>query len=634
MTAEKQPDPVRRITLMAAPWTLYNRPSIQISVLKAYLNRYFPELHIEAWHLFLQIAVTIGYATYQALSQRTWLAETVYAAMLYPDRCSAIEKMYGKYARKDSALRHLAFADLVTNVQKATQKLVQHQKWQNVDLVGFSVSLCQMTSSLYIMREIKTMNPKTTIVAGGTTFCGPSARRFLDVFPLIDFIVEGEGEIPLAGLITHLNHRQKTKKNVKAPRGVVSRLTAEEHVPCCVQVSKLEQLPRPDYAEYFDTLKGFAPEKRFFPSIPVEASRGCWWSASSVLPAYSNRRAGGSGKKEGCAFCNLNLQWQGYRTKAPRQIAQDIEALTTAHQTLSVAFVDNVMPTSKGGKIFRDIEKIPQDIEFFGEIRANTSPAILKRMRRAGLREVQIGIESLSAGLLKKMNKGTRVIQNLEIMKHCEMLGLKNSSNLIMGFPGSDEHDVAETLATLDFALPFQPLKPVQFWLGLESPVWRNYREFNIKSIANHPGYGVLFPSKMINGLAFIIQTYCGDVTRQREAWLPVKRKINQWRRQYAEMHANAFSKPILGLQDGGTFLIIRQRRHRAESQTHRLTGLSREIYLFCQTNRSFHRILATFPDLTVEKAEPFLRMMVDKRLMFKENDRYLSLAHPACRLP
>mgnify|MGYP000427498321 CR=1 FL=1 len=37
--------------------------------------------------------------------------------------------------------------------------------------------------------------------------------------------------------------------------------------------------------------------------------------------------------------------------------------------------------------------------------------------------------------------------QNLEIMKHCEMLGLKNSSNLIVGFPGSDAKDVAENKA-------------------------------------------------------------------------------------------------------------------------------------------------------------------------------------------
>ena len=250
-------------------------------------------------------------------------------------------------------------------------------------------------------------------------------------------------------------------------------------------------------------------------------------------------------------------------------------------------------------------------------------------MCRAGLTEVQVGIESLSTSLLKKMNKGIRVIHNLEIMKHCEILGLKNSSNLILGFPGSDADDVTETMQALDFAMLFQPLKPVWFWLGLESPVWRNYREFNIKSINNHPGYGVLFPEDRIRNLLFIIQTYKGDVTRQRKLWRPVEKRIGQWSKQYAEMHHKALSKPILSFQDGGTFLIIRQRKQKADSETHRLTGLSRDMYLFCQTNRSLKRIHLEFPGLSVEKILPFLRMMVDKHLMFNENNRYLSLAIP-----
>jgi len=294
-----------------------------------------------------------------------------------------------------------------------------------------------------------------------------------------------------------------------------------------------------------------------------------------------------------------------------------------------VAFVDNVMPPTKARDPFGEIGRLNKDIKLFGEIRANTSLPALQRMRKAGLQEVQVGIESLSAGLLKKMNKGTRVIQNLEIMKHCEMLGLKNSSNLILGFPGSDEQDVSETMRTLDFAILFQPLKPVRFWLGLESPVWRNYREFNIKSIANHPGYGFLFPTDMIRNLIFIIQAYRGDVTRQQKLWRSAEKRISQWSKQYADMHREALKTPILSFQDGGTFLIIRQRKYRSESETHRLIGLSREIYLFCQTNRSLKHIYMKFPGLSAEKINPFLWMMVDKRLMYNENNRYLSLAIP-----
>jgi hypothetical protein len=62
---------------------------------------------------------------------------------------------------------------------------------------------------------------------------------------------------------------------------------------------------------------------------------------------------------------------------------------------------------------------------------------------------------------------------------------------------------------------------------------------------------------------------------------------------------------------------------------THRLKGTARRIYLFCEKNRSMSRILENFPGFGEEKVRPFLGMMVDKRLMFQEGERYLSLAVP-----
>jgi len=75
--------------------------------------------------------------------------------------------------------------------------------------------------------------------------------------------------------------------------------------------------------------------------------------------------------------------------------------------------------------------------------------------------------------------------------------------------------------------------------------------------------------------------------------------------------------------------MIIRERRLDSHDMTHSLKGTSRKIYLFCQAQRSFSEILARFPGFGEEKVAPFLRMMVKKRLMFNEGERYLSLAVP-----
>ena len=65
-------------------------------------------------------------------------------------------------------------------------------------------------------------------------------------------------------------------------------------------------------------------------------------------------------------------------------------------------------------------------------------------------------------------------MENLEIMKQCEELGLVNTANLIVQFPGSDDRDVAETLKNLEFAQYFNPMKIARFWLGQGSPVQQN----------------------------------------------------------------------------------------------------------------------------------------------------------------
>ncbi|MBW2346405.1 MAG: hypothetical protein JRF59_01000, partial [Deltaproteobacteria bacterium] len=86
-------------------------------------------------------------------------------------------------------------------------------------------------------------------------------------------------------------------------------------------------------------------------------------------------------------------------------------------------------------------------------------------------------------------------------------------------------------------------------------------------------------------------------------------------------------SEPILSYVDGRDFLLIRHRRPGRFHMTHRLRGTSREIYLFCGTRRTLDRILSRFPGLGEERLLPFVRMMVEKRLMFREGSRVLSLA-------
>jgi ribosomal peptide maturation radical SAM protein 1 len=613
----KASDRFQNIHLISMPWPLFNRPSIQLGSLKAYLNQSLKHTRVVTNHIYLNLATAIGYEVYREISKRTWLSECVYAAILHPQQYAAIEALFYKESRKNRLLSKLDFRALLKTTQQATDDTLGQVDWQKIGLVGLSICLCQLTASLYAARQIKSKSPETLIVAGGSTLSNPNCRLYLDVFRQLDALIVGEGELPLLQLLSNLQIHGSIEEVHNLP-GVVTQHSPKNLKACFSQVPDLNNLPTPDFDDYFKTLKEFPQKKHFFATLPVESSRGCWWQGREQAQTA-----------KGCAFCNLNLQWCGYRKKARIKVVADADALTDRHQTLSLAFMDNVLPPGSSNKLFPKLQQLNKDLKMFSEIRATTKPDDLAKMRAAGMHEVQVGIEAFSTSLLNKMNKGTTAIQNLAVMRHCEALGLRNVSNLMLYFPGSEVDEVNETLETIRWARIFRPLKPVGFWLGLGSPVWQDFKRYNIHSTGNHPHYGVLFPKKIIQEILFPIQAYRGDRLYQRKLWKPVEKKLRDWHRYYEDLHQYPQTDPILSFQDGKTFLIIRQRRKGNGPWQHRLTATSRKIYLFCQVTRTIKRLLNEFPAVKEDQLIPFLNMMVDKKLMFAEQGKYLSLAVP-----
>jgi ribosomal peptide maturation radical SAM protein 1 len=606
------------IILISPPWALFNRPSIQLGTLKAYLNREFPDITVLSKHFYLKVAEHIGYSIYHEISQRTWLSETVFSALLYPSRFQKIARLFRKEAKGKPLVEKLDFGRLTRAVEEISQDFISAIKGENVCLIGISACVCQLTASLYLAQKLKMHHPHTPMVFGGSLFSGTSCRHLFEVFPEIDAVIIGEGELPLTHLIRWVCSGNDISDAHVYPGIVTGKTTDITKVFSFSQIPTLNQLPTPDFDDYFNLLGSFESEKHFFPVLPAEISRGCWY------------RTGQSGKaSKGCNFCNLNLQWKGYRHKSAKKIADELDRLSSRHRLLSFAFMDNALPTISIKPIFSEIRDLKKEFRFFAEIRAGLPEAILSVLKTAGVEEVQIGIEALSTQMLRKLNKGTTAIQNIEIMKHCEALGIKNNSNLLVQFPGSDQTDIAETLGAIDFAMPFRPLKIVHFWLGLASPVCESPKTFGLFNVKNHPHYSSMFPESVHRKLRFMIQSYRSDRIYQKKLWKPVKDKVSHWEKTYGELFRKARAHPILFYEDGREFLIIRQRRVGKHSITHRLTGPSRKIYLFCGHARSIRRILAEFPRLTEDTLMPFLKMMTEKKLMFKDANKFLSLAVP-----
>ncbi len=581
---------MKKIALISAPWPLFNRPSIQLGCLKAFLKQKLPELEIDNLHLYLRIAYRIGYELYNKISESSWLSESIYAWILYPEKRDTIKKLWKKRIRKDVLKHEIEFEKLCELVKKESDLIIAQTDWSRYFLVGFSICFAQLTSSIYFLKKIKAKFPELKTVIGGPCCSGDMGESLKNVFEEIDYVIQGEGELPLYNL-------------------VVSLIQGKEPDISPAQITDLNSLPVPDYSDYFRQAEDIAKKNPFQAKLPMEVSRGCWWSK--------------------CAFCNLNLQWKGYRVKSAKKVAGEINELVKKYQVLSVSFMDNLIPPDSD-KLFSTIDRLGKDLRIFSEIRADTPLMTLILMGKAGMNEVQVGIEALSSRLLKKMKKGTTAIQNIEIMKNCEAKGMPRLvGNMILQFPGSDEKDVEETMKNLDFVFPFSPLKGIPFWLGYYSYVWKNPKEFLIKKTGNHPKYSYMIPEEILDKLVLMIQGYRGQIREQKRLWRPVQEKIKKWKKFYDELHSTPNSEPIISYQDGGDFLIIRHRISKQHNIVHKLKGMSRKIFLFCEKNRSFREIKEHFFNIDPLVLHSFLRMMVKKRLMFNEDDRYLSLAVP-----
>jgi len=589
--------------LIAMPWALFNRPSVQLGALKGYLAQAEPDLQVTCLHPYLGLAKSLGFELYQEISQDVWLCEGLYAGLLFPEQRGVLRPFLAKRLRQCKSVGGQDIDRLWEKVAAHLKYWLARQEWGKFDLLGFSVCFNQLLASLLAARQIKALQPRLPMVFGGSSCVAEMGSSLLATFPWLDYVVHGEGELPLANLCQVLTGQQ----TALAPQIMARTRQIKEEAFSGCQFKSLSELPIPDYADYFLDLRREFSGEPFVPELPVEFSRGCWW-----------------GK---CTFCNLNLQWHGYRGKSAAQMEQEVLSLSERHGCLDFSFTDNVLPGREATAFFARMAAGKKDFRFFAELRVNQRGETLKGYRQGGLVAVQAGIEALSQGLLARMRKGATVMENLALMKESLALGIRLDGNLITGFPGSTEAEVAETLANLEFVLPFTPLAAATFFLGHGSEVAEKPKDYGIRAVVQHPHNRKLFPPQILSGLTLLLNDYRGDRAHQLRLWQPVVKKIRDWQQFHEARRTPAHLVPPLSYRDAGNLLLIRQELPGQATLHHRLRGTSRAIYLACGSMVEFAELSRLFPKLGPAQLTTFLEELTAKRLLFAQGTRYLALA-------
>lgn len=438
------------------PWANPALPSIQIAALKAYIDSVFGrEVTTETYSAFAAILLEPaknGYVNYYEKYQE--FEEYPYFVMYCQDLLRHTPKLQKISLSK--LMQRISKADpdeslslrTITHLKRRTQRyiaenIVPQLSSRVLNVVGFTLNYYQLQASVYCAKYLREKFPRYNylFVFGGATVSYPKVADALRNLEIEGLCVIGEGERKLELVLREILTLPESARSNLLDRlsslhdGIydIQRRTLnlyEANPASLLQLQiPFERLPLPDFYEYYSTLHSTLPKKDHQNScrgetwLAMEGSRGCFAK---------------------CDFCDVHMSWSGFRKSPAERVVDNAMTLLTRHQTPRIKFMDNVCDTWAERYADLLIERKVR-IESFMECRVHHPEVFWTKLSLSGVELIQVGIEALSPGLLRAMNKGTRAKQNLLVQKWLKELGIESLSNLISHHPKSTITHVRET---------------------------------------------------------------------------------------------------------------------------------------------------------------------------------------------
>ncbi|WP_289054344.1 B12-binding domain-containing radical SAM protein [Carboxylicivirga marina] len=306
--------------------------------------------------------------------------------------------------------------------------------FSEIGLFGITAKFNQWIPGMILAEAIKKRAPHVKVIVGGFG-SDEVAHEAMKVCEHFDFTTWGEGEYPLLELLNQLTGDAVDFSQV--PR-LMYRDNALIKQSLSNQSAYLDfdKYIYPDYSDYINSFP--ACEDREQISIPINSIRSCHWHR--------------------CNFCDFN---KGYKLRArtPECVVKEITAINQQHGLTTFTFVDSdTFGSLKHFERLLDLlielkYQTEEDFSFWAEIIPNQhySAGLMQKMAIAGFKNLFIGYDALSDGLLNKMNKSNTFSDNVQFIKYSLKNGINPFVNVIKHVPGETEEDVQESMDNLHY---------------------------------------------------------------------------------------------------------------------------------------------------------------------------------------
>jgi anaerobic magnesium-protoporphyrin IX monomethyl ester cyclase len=279
------------------------------------------------------------------------------------------------------------------------------------DVIGITCSAtCLSAEAIQAIHFSRQLSPRAVIVAGGSHF-SLIAEPLLEDVTELDYIVSGEGEVAFVQLLRALC----SKGTGEGVRGVILRRDGKAVYPGREPlIPNLDALPMPAYH-----------------LIDMESEAYYWHGMGRHAFGLSTSRGCG----DRCAYCSETRFWEGvWRGRSGKTVVEEITLLHDRYGKKLFVFNENSFNWSRK-KVEDFIEELGRSglrINFWFQSRTKDivrDADLVPDLKRLGLYEVMLGIESIRPDVLSRYEKqqSREIAQNaMDILKRNDVMVMAN----------------------------------------------------------------------------------------------------------------------------------------------------------------------------------------------------------------
>lgn len=286
-------------------------------------------------------------------------------------------------------------------------------------IVGIGGTTPTRKGSFLTAKLVKRVFPDTPVVYGGN-HASFTAEDTLCNVSQIDYILKGEGEfsfLKLADILTG-----KTSEPIDSIPGIAYRKSGTVFQNKPQRIQNIDELP--------------IPARHLFGQIPLLTLDFYNLEADFIMTSR--------GCPVCCNFCSASRMFPGgVRYRSSDNIREEIETILSLHPVKALKLFDSTFTSDK-----EHVEKFCKVIKPFNllwecEIRADdiVDFQLLKLMKESGCCYIDMGLETTSEALLKKIGKKISISRVEQILQWCKSLDIRSKVFFTFGhaFQTKDE---------------------------------------------------------------------------------------------------------------------------------------------------------------------------------------------------